>query len=407
MASISPRWPLATEAQLLLATAGGPDQDNRIRSLATGSLNWILFLQLTALERAESVIAARFARLGISLPSEVAAQLKSMALRSDLRMATVSHRLDRTLEALAEQQIPALLLKGAALGRTVYGSLPRRPMLDIDLLVRPEQAAAARDVALQAGWVPQNLERANDQYAGHFHLPPLSDGVGLSFNLELHTALFLTGHPFSWPLEELWARSQPLPGMATARVPGPEDLLLHTLLHFFWSHMARMGPWRAFRDLQALAVSGTVNWNEFLRLTRSTRSSPGVYWALRLARISGVSDVPVEVESELKSSSGRRFAKALERHFVGQWYLLEAPCPSVRLERALWRMAMGPLGRERGVTVPWSRELVFPDLWSSDPLESSPGRVLRHLTNLGSYARYFRRVVLGTPVESSPPAAVQ
>lgn len=400
------RWPLAKEAQLLLATAGGPDQDARIRALASHPLNWVLFLQLTALERAESVVAGRFSRLGITLPKEIGSQLKAMALRSDLRMTMVSHRLDRTLEALAAQQIPALLLKGAALGRTVYGSLARRPMLDIDLLVQPEQAAAARAVALQAGWVPQNLERANDQYAGHFHLPPLSDGIGLSFNLELHTALFLTGHPFSWPLEELWARSQPLAD-SIARIPAMEDTLLHTLLHFSWSHMGKVGPWRAFRDLHALAASGTVNWTKFTDLAQRTGGAPAAYWTLRLARVFGVTDVPAEVEAALRPQMSEAVARILERHFAGQWYLLDGPCPSLRLERFLWQVGMGPLGRGANRSTPWARESLFPQLWEAPVPESTSGRLGRHLASVGSYAKYFRRVVLGRMPEQLSQSGAQ
>jgi hypothetical protein len=347
---------LPREAQLLLATAGGPDQDDRIGELARSPIDWTLLLQLTALERAEAVVAGRLARLEVPLPADVSRQLKAMAVRSDLRMATISHRLDRTLEALAAAGVEPLLLKGAALGRTVYGSLARRPMLDVDLLVRPEDAAVAHQTALGAGWMTIELDPSNDHYAGHFHLPPLSDGMGFGFNLELHTALFVSGHPFNWSLEDLWSRSRKLPS-GTGRVPAPEDILLHTVLHFCWSHMARVGPWRTFRD----------------------------------------NGVPPEVEEGLRPRSSERINSALERHLAGQWYLLDAPCPSVGLERVLWKLAMGPLGRSRGKAMPWARELVFPDLWNSGPVESSPGRLFRHLVNAGWYLRYFRRVLLGAP----------
>lgn len=398
-------WPLAPEAQLLLATAGGADQDARIRALASGSLNWVLFLQLTALERAESVIASRFARLGLSLPPEVAGQLKAMALRSDLRMTTVSHRLDRTLEALAAQEIQVVLLKGAALGRTVYGSFARRPMLDLDLLIHPRDAQAASTAALAVGWVASETDRATDHYSGHFHLPPFTDGLGLGFNLELHTGLFVPGHPFDWPFEDVWARKRPLP-KGPGSVPSPEDLLLHVALHFSWSHMARVGTWRAFRDLLTLAESGTVDWNAFVQQTIKSHGGPAVYWTLRLARRFGVSAIPPEVESALRPAGlGERTARALERHFSGQWYMLDAPCPSTRLERLLWIRAMGQLGSSKDHAMPWARELVFPDLWSTDSTETRPGRLLRHLTNLGSYSRYFRRVFLGWPYRQHSPSA--
>lgn len=396
MASTDTRL-LPPEARLLLATAGGSDQDAQIAALARESIDWTRFLQLAALERAEAVVAGRFARVGVTPPPEVARQLKALALRSDVRMATVSHRLDRTLQALQAAGIEVMLLKGAALGRTVYGSLARRPMLDLDLLVHPEQVRPAWETALGLGWVNSEGERASDHYTGHFHQAPLTDGAGFGFNLELHTALFVEGHPFEWPLAEVWRRSRPLT-QGPARVPAPEDLLLHVALHFSWSHMARGGAWRAFRDVQVLAESGAVDWPSFTSLASASGGGPAVHWTLRLARRFGVSAVPLEVEEALRPAGlGTLRARALERHLAGGWYLLDAPCPSVRLERALWKHAMGPLGQRDDRAMPWAREPVFPEVWSVDPVATQPGRLLRHLSNAGSYARYLRRVLLGAP----------
>ena len=46
-----------------------------------------------------------------------------------------------------------VLLKGAALALTVYGSFVERPMSDVDLLVARGDAPRARDALLAAGWV--------------------------------------------------------------------------------------------------------------------------------------------------------------------------------------------------------------------------------------------------------------
>ena len=397
----SARRPLPREAQLLLATAGGAEQDARIVELAGGPINWILLLQLIALERAEAIVASRFSRLSLRLPGEVARQLKAMALRSDLRMATLSHRLDRTLEVLTAADIPVLLLKGAALGRTVYGSLPRRPMLDIDVLVSADRASDVRTLAIRAGWVPTHLDDASEYYGGHFHLPPLADGLGFGFNLEIHTGLFVAGHPFAWPLEDLWARSRPLPHGA-GRVPSPEDILLHTVLHFSWSHMARVGPWRTFRDVHTMAASGAVDWREFTRLALESGAAPAAYWTLRLAGIFGVTDVPAETVAALRPGRSESVCRILDRHFAGQWFQLEGSCPSLKLERFLWQVGMGPLGRVRGHSAPWGREALFPELHAQHTPETASGRLGRHLTRVGSYARYLRRVVLGkSPARSA------
>lgn len=58
----------------------------------------------------------------------------------------------RTLRALAEADIPTIVLKGAALVQTVYAEPALRPMEDFDVLVPREQFARAVDVLLDGGW---------------------------------------------------------------------------------------------------------------------------------------------------------------------------------------------------------------------------------------------------------------
>lgn len=387
------RLALSPEATLLLATAGPDSLDPAVVELWRDRINWTLFLQLVAHERAEAIVAPRLARLQAPIPAQVHLELKAMAIRSDVRMALLSVRLDETLAALAKAEIPVMLLKGAALGRTVYRSLPRRPMLDIDLLIPVARIGEAREVALATGWATGPLEQLSEFYEGHFHLPPLHDARGALFNLELHSALFAAGHPFVWPLEDIWARSIPLPG-SPVRVPRPEDLLLHIALHYAWSHVARLGSWRAFRDVRMLAESGTVDWEQFTRLAVASGGAPAVYWTLRFARRLSGAAVPLPVEQALRPAVPGSLISTLERHLAGQWFPTETPCPSRWLDRSLWKVAMRPMAVD-GVTSPWARDPIFQRGLRDAPLERTRQKVARHLTSLGGYARYFKRVALG------------
>jgi hypothetical protein len=391
---------LRPEVRLLLATAGGPEVDPEITRLATGPLDWIRFLQSTAGERAEAIVAARFKRLGVQLPENLQRELSVMATRSDLRMTTLSFRLDQTLAALAQADIRVLLLKGAALGRTLYGSLPRRPMLDLDLLVPAGQRDRAREVALATGWAPSEWESQVEYYRGHYHAAPLRDGQGRSFNLELHTALFQEGHPFNWPLEGIWDRSVALEHSA-ARVPSPEDLLLHIALHFSWSHLARFGPWRAFRDIKVMIDAAVVDWDGFTRLAHSSRGASAAYWTLRLARLTAGVSVPPEVERALRPSVPDSVLPMLDRHFAGQWCVAESACPSERLGQWLWRLAVRPRQSGHGTALPWMRDALFVNPHAPPSPESVSHKLARHLANSGRYVQYLRRLATGTaPVAS-------
>jgi len=382
------------ETRLLLATAGGPRLDETITRLAAGPIDWALFLRLAARERAEAIVSARLARLGAGVPDPIRWELKTMAIRSDLRMTTLSHRLDQTVSALADAGIPVLLLKGAALGRTVYGSLPKRPMLDLDLLVPEDRRRQAREVALATGWVPSEFEHQVEFYRGHYHLAPLRDGHGLSFNLEIHTALFAPRHPFDWPVQSLWDRSLPLAG-SPARVPAPEDLLLHVALHFSWSHLARFGPWRAFRDVRVLTEDHPVDWDRFTALARATRGATAAYWTLRWARLLAGLAIPPEVERALRPALPAALLPVLDRHFSGQWCQVDTACPSEQLGQWLWRLAVRPRQSGHGNAVPWMRDALFRDPHFPPVAEPVGRKLVRHLRNPGRYLRYLRRIVLG------------
>ncbi|HWA16527.1 MAG TPA: nucleotidyltransferase family protein, partial [Gemmatimonadales bacterium] len=191
---------LAPEAALLLATAGGPVMDGPIQRLAARVVNWTRFLQLAAQERAEAIVVQRFKELGVALPAAVDKELKVTALRADLRMARLTQRLEETLRAYQAARLPVVLLKGAALGKTVYGFVPRRPMLDLDLLIPADRRQEALSIALATGWATTPLSQYQDFYNEHHHLPPLVDARSNQFNLELHTGLMPAGHPFAWPI---------------------------------------------------------------------------------------------------------------------------------------------------------------------------------------------------------------
>lgn len=382
---------LPADAALLLATAGGPRMDDTIRALAAQVVDWTRFLQLAAQERSESIVAARIKALGISLPAAVDKELKVTALRADLRMARLTQRLEETLLAFKTAGIPLVLLKGAALGRTVYGFVPRRPMLDLDLLIPPERKQEALAVALATGWATTALAQYQDFYREHHHLPPLVDKRTTQFNLELHTALLPSGHPFDWPIEEVWAGATPLPDGA-AMVPAVNDLLLHNVLHFSWSHMGRFGPWRAFRDIEALA--GGVDWGRFVSDSRRRRAGSAAFWAVYLATLHAGVAVPKAVTeglAPLLPFGGRR---PLARHFAQLWFPTDLACPSQRLELTLWRLAMRPGRSGHGAARPWSRDQLLIDRLL-EPAETLPRKLMRHVAIGSRYGRYLGRIALG------------
>jgi hypothetical protein len=385
---------LSAEGRLLLAMAGGDAMDPAVRELASQPLDWEALIGFAIQERAETVVSSRLAKVGAAIPEAVRNDLRGLAMRSDLRMAVMSRRLDQTIAVLTEARVPVILLKGAALGRTVYGGSTHRPMLDIDLLVPENLADQARDASLACDWVSGEMERKVAFYQGHNHLPPLHDGKGRDFNLEIHTGLFTPGHPFAWPVESVWNSSRPLAG-SSALVQPIEDLLLHVTLHFFWSHAGYFGPWRAIRDVRVVAEDPGLDWHKFVRRARETRAASAAHWTLRLARVLAGAAVPEEVERELRPAMPSSMLPMLDRHFYSRWFSPDAACPSQRLERLLWKAAVRPGASGHGTAVPWTRDPLFLDPATIMPPEPVARKVIRHLGSPGRYVRYLHSIMLG------------
>ena len=78
--------------------------------------------------------------------------LRAKALQRDLRMQRLSQRLQATVRVFAERGIPVMLLKGSAYAALFDPTLRTRAMNDVDLLVRREDVAKAKEAVLAAGW---------------------------------------------------------------------------------------------------------------------------------------------------------------------------------------------------------------------------------------------------------------
>ena len=382
LASLSP------EAQLLLLTAGGERNDQAIRALLAQPLDWAKLTWLSEQERATPVLWRRLSAIA-SLPED-AQPLHRMSMVSEFRMAHLESRLLSALDTLEESEIEPVLLKGAALALTVYGSFIARPMSDVDLLVQRDNVMRAREALIASGWT-EGVENSPEFYEGHHHLQPLVDAQGTGTSLELHTSLFFEGHPFALTSEDIRRRADKVVVRGrTVLVPSVHDQLLHLCLHFAWSHMMATGAWRAFRDLDALLRTERVNWKEFTKLALDARGGSACYWTFRLARtVAGIS-VPAWVEQALVPPEPEFALRRLEQHFTYDLLPTENISPSLWLTYTMWRAGLRPRWSGHGRVRPWDR---------ADELLAAerPGRMKRlvmHLKNARSWSRYARLVLL-------------
>src|SRR5690606_27278447 len=187
-------------------TAAGSWADEPLRELARNGVRWPLVVELAAREGVAPAVWDRLVRVGALPETPIDPDPTALAGVQAFRMSVLEDRLDTLLRALADQGLPVVLLKGAAIATRHLGSFRERPMGDLDLLLRPGDAEAAHGLARSMGWSePVGAATAEVYRAGHHHLPPLDTADGLGFGLEIHTALFPAWSPFRLSVDEVWA----------------------------------------------------------------------------------------------------------------------------------------------------------------------------------------------------------
>ena len=270
-----------------------------------------------------------------------------------MRMLRLEQLLWQAVDLLAEQKIETLLLKGAGLAYTAYGSFADRPMSDIDLFVQICDAHRAWSLLQAHGWTSTVGEDDTRKLRGHHHLPRLAQQQG-TFMLEIHDALLPAEHPFDFPIEAVWAGGRQVTTKGRVlTVPQPIHQLWHACVHFAWSHRMEWGSWRTFRDVAAIAHRGSIDWEKFVALARDSKAATCCYWTLKLARRLTGATVPESVLASLSPPYPNFVSRRLERLLVASLLASDDRCPSVRLGRKLWETAIAPGWSGHGTSRPW------------------------------------------------------
>ncbi len=276
----------------------------RTRPDLTLPANWLAWLS-RALQPAPGPLPAVppvFDRVHLTLARHGLLPLLSAALRDDpqwpllavetgvalsgafQRNATRTFILQRELDRIGEAFPWLGLLKGAALGPTVYRDPALRPLSDLDLLVRPEDARAAVERLGALGY--RGIGAAASPTFGGFarrfrcQLPLTRSLPGIPHLLvELHWSLI--EHPYYVHLidpDELWAGADTttLRPYAIAR---PAVLLCHAAAHLAMHHSRDLRLiWLV--DVDRLARSPALDWDDVLRLAEAWKLGLALYATL-------------------------------------------------------------------------------------------------------------------------------
>lgn len=386
---------LPAEARLLILAirVPGPEANRLLSSLVHLPLNWLLVGAMAEREKLMPVLWNRLRALAANIAPDVAERIHAQAAVTEFRMAMTETTLQEVVERLAAEGIQVLLLKGAALATTVYHSFPARPMGDLDVLVRPEQARRAWQCLVAQGW---QAEFAGGErfYEGHHHLVGLVDPKGLHIVLEIHRAMLPLAGPFLLDEESVWREASHVRlGTTDVSVPSDHHQLLHLCVHFAWSNMLFVGLGRTARDVAVLLESGGLDWDRFLALVRSTKADTCAYWTLAMARTLAAAPVPDRVLDVLRPRGPMMLTRALERAHIAS--ALMGACPSTSLMRLLWTAAIRPGASGHGKARPWQAGEAFSEVFRVGQKAGRATRIRAHLRGWAVWMRFAG--ILGIP----------
>lgn len=255
---------LASEEEILAGVRGGFD-GSRLATLALREgMAGVVLRELDALEREHA--------LGLPLTPLIKGLRGVFVVNGRLLSA-----LEALREALLQQKLQTVVLKGAALLRTEYeGQLGLRPLSDVDLLVREDELRRFEALLREQGF------RRSGESAGFF-----SSGEA---RIDLHTDLVgarripRRARAARFDLPGLWERSTPLGQLAGPfRALAPEDQFLHLAVHGQKHSFVRL-IW--LMDLAL--VSRRVSWPTLWSRAQETGTTRSLGYALRaLAAVLG------------------------------------------------------------------------------------------------------------------------
>jgi hypothetical protein len=217
---------------------------------------------------------------GQGWPAAVLAALADAFQANAVRSYLMGEELVRIAAALATGGTPVALLKGAATGRTVYGSPAARLVNDLDLLIPADNVEEARAAVALLGYDAHGppgsgrFGRWQRRYRCELQMV-CADPARRGLLVELHWSLVeLPYYVERIPMREVWATTRPAERLPGAVLPDPATLLLHSCAHVALHHS------RALRliwlvDVDRLARSAALDWDALTE--RSAR------WGLGLA----------------------------------------------------------------------------------------------------------------------------
>jgi hypothetical protein len=332
--------------ELLLLHAILEKEDSKALEYYT---QWAALVNLNHVEggsfRLLPLLYKRIAKIGETVPH--IARLKGIYLQSLYKNSLLFHRFFSILAELEKMGIRVILLKGIALAAAYYEDVGSRPMNDVDLLVREEDAGKTLRFLKAQGWqstLGSNLSKP----AKHIHSLDLRNQEGLE--LDVHWRVF---YQCSWDGAdlELWDQTEDFAFKgANIRILNPTQQILHHCAHgICWNAISSI---RWIVDVMKILEKrgSSVNWELLVSDASARNISLTMLHSLSFLKSEFHADIPVDVLNRLNQLP----KDSQEIHL---FEVLTSPPSPVNIIRKKWLIHSYSLG-----SAPfWRKAALFPN----------------------------------------------
>ncbi len=215
----------------------------------------------------------------LGIPRSVNNKFSNLYLRSVGKGEVIRNQLHSLLQLFEQNGFPVIVVKGAYLADKVYQDFSIRPMTDIDILIKPEDAHSVENTLLASGYGA--LKSTSEPISSnHYIYKPICNGV----RVEVHIDLRSRDNDRSFDINDIWRRSV----VATivgckARALGLEDLILYQCYHHS-KHLFKHFGLRSLCDLALIIKhnAGNINWELLAERSKEWHAENSVYLSMEL-----------------------------------------------------------------------------------------------------------------------------
>ena len=298
----------ATFIDLMLWQCGAHHLTQRDRAqlhdlgMRLSQADWQSLQERSHAEGMDALVLAHAAEAGLLpvMPAQVAQALMASYRTNWIWNRRLRGEQQRIVDAILARGIDVVLVKGVTLAARYYGEIALRPIGDIDLLVRPEDAADCGRILSSCGYAPLPGRETPTQWHALVNRALAYRG-NAGITIDVHWAL-ASQPPYvaAFPQAEIWGSAEDLaPTGQSARRLSTADELRFLCYHYAAQHRDKRLIWLVDIAEILRALPSSWEWTQFVTDTIDRGLAKPVAVALDTAQHALGVKVPAKALLEL------------------------------------------------------------------------------------------------------------